>query len=193
MNLVSAILAWLTDPAHWSGSGGIPVRLAEHLYFSGLALLVALVIALPIGVVVGHTGRGGFLIVGLANGLRSLPELGLLTLLVLAMGIGLLPVTIALAVLGVPPLLEGGSGRVLYETVALMVGAVLLQGLSRMFFLRNSGTVGQKVLLELRRTGRTSRLRRMVYSELRTSSEAISRTRMAGSWAARSVTLSRRP
>ena len=53
---------------------------------------------------------------------------------------------------------------------------------------------GVIVLLELRRTaGRTSRLRRMVYSELRTSSEAISRTRMAGSWAARSMTLSRRP
>ena len=52
---------------------------------------------------------------------------------------------------------------------------------------------GVMVLLELRRTGRTSRLRRMVYSELRTSSEAISRTRMAGSWAARSMTLSRRP
>ena len=31
MNLLSAILGWLTDPAHWSGSGGIPVRLAEHL------------------------------------------------------------------------------------------------------------------------------------------------------------------
>ena len=53
--------------------------------------------------------------------------------------------------LGVPPLLEGGSGRLLYETVALMAGAVLLQGAARMFFLRNSGTVGQKVLLELRR------------------------------------------
>ena len=52
---------------------------------------------------------------------------------------------------------------------------------------------GVMVLLELRRVGRTSRLRRRVYSELRTSSEAISRTRMAGSWAARSVTLSRRP
>ena len=47
MNLLTAVLGWLTDPAHWSGSGGIPVRLAEHLYFSGLALLVALVIALP--------------------------------------------------------------------------------------------------------------------------------------------------
>jgi len=107
VNLLTSIFGWLTDPAHWSGSGGIPVRLAEHLYFSGLALLVALLIALPIGAMVGHTGRGGFLIVGLANGLRSLPELGLLTLLVLAMGIGLVPVTIALAVLGIPPLLAG--------------------------------------------------------------------------------------
>ena len=53
--------------------------------------------------------------------------------------------------LGVPPLLAGGSGRLLYETVGLMVGAVVVQAISRMFFLRNSGTVGQKVLLELRR------------------------------------------
>ncbi|CAA9296121.1 MAG: Heterodimeric efflux ABC transporter, permease/ATP-binding subunit 2 [uncultured Friedmanniella sp.] len=53
--------------------------------------------------------------------------------------------------LGVPPLLEGGSGRLLYETVGLMVAAVVVQGFSRHFFLRNSGTVGQKVLLELRR------------------------------------------
>ncbi|WP_375430075.1 ABC transporter ATP-binding protein [uncultured Friedmanniella sp.] len=53
--------------------------------------------------------------------------------------------------LGVPPLLAGGSGRLLYETVGLMLAAVVLQGVSRTFFLRNSGTVGQKVLLELRR------------------------------------------
>jgi osmoprotectant transport system permease protein len=73
MNLISSIAAWLTDPAHWSGTAGIPVRLAEHLYYSALALLVAVVIALPVGVLIGHSGRGGFLIVGLANGLRSLP------------------------------------------------------------------------------------------------------------------------
>ncbi len=53
--------------------------------------------------------------------------------------------------LGVPPLLDGSGGRLLYETVALMAGAVLLQGAGRVFFLRNSGTVGQRVLLELRR------------------------------------------
>jgi ATP-binding cassette, subfamily B, bacterial len=53
--------------------------------------------------------------------------------------------------LGIPPLLAGGSGRVLYETVALMLVAVVIQGASRMFFLRQSGRVGQEVLLELRR------------------------------------------
>jgi ATP-binding cassette subfamily B protein len=52
---------------------------------------------------------------------------------------------------GVPPLLAGGSGRVLYETVGLMLGAVLIQSGSRLFFLRQSGRVGQSVLLELRR------------------------------------------
>jgi osmoprotectant transport system permease protein len=107
MNLVSQVIAWFANPAHWSGSGGIPVRLLEHLYYSGLAVLLGALIAVPIGALVGHTGRGGFLLVGLANGLRALPELGLLTLLVLLMGIGLVPVTLALAVLAIPPLLAG--------------------------------------------------------------------------------------
>lgn len=104
---MSALIAWFADPAHWVGSTGIPVRLGEHLYFTLLAVALGAAVALPIGALVGHSGRGGVLVVGLANGLRSLPELGLLTLLVLLMGIGLLPVTIALAVLAIPPLLAG--------------------------------------------------------------------------------------
>ena len=52
---------------------------------------------------------------------------------------------------GVPPLLAGESGRVLYQTVALMLAAVVIQTGSRLFFLRQSGRVGQSVLLELRR------------------------------------------
>jgi osmoprotectant transport system permease protein len=107
MNLVSQLLAWFADAANWSGPTGVPTRLLEHLFYSGIALVIGVVVALPIGALVGHTGRGGFLVVGLANGLRALPELGLLTLLVLFMGIGLLPVTVALAVLAVPPLLAG--------------------------------------------------------------------------------------
>ncbi len=107
MSLVEQVAAWFADPAHWTGSGGVPTRLAEHLAYSGLAVLSAAAVAIPVGALVGHTGRGGLLVVGFANGMRAIPELGLLTLLVLLMGIGLLPVVVALTVLAVPPLLAG--------------------------------------------------------------------------------------
>ena len=107
MNLVAGVVEWFSTAANWSGTGGVPVRLLEHLYYSGIALLIGLVIALPLGALVGHTGRGAFLVVGIGNGMRALPELGLLTLLVLLMGIGLLPVVLALAVLAIPPVLAG--------------------------------------------------------------------------------------
>lgn len=107
VNLLAQIVGWLGDPQHWSGPTGIPARVLEHLEYSGLAVLLGVLVAVPIGALVGHTGRGGFLIVGLANGLRALPDLGLLILLVLLVGIGLLPVVVALLVLAVPPLLAG--------------------------------------------------------------------------------------
>ena len=101
------IVGWFADPAHWSGSAGVPVRLLEHLYYSGLAIVLGALIAVPVGAAVGHTGRGGFLVVGLANWLRSLPDLGLLILLVLLLSLNLVPLVLALLVLAVPPLLAG--------------------------------------------------------------------------------------
>jgi osmoprotectant transport system permease protein len=98
---------WLTTSAHWQGGTGIPVRIGEHLEYTGITMLIAMVVAIPIGVLVGHTGRGGFLVVGIANGLRALPTLGLLTIVVLAAGLGLAPPILALTVLAVPPLLAG--------------------------------------------------------------------------------------
>lgn len=107
MNLVLDVLAWFGDPDNWSGSQGILVRIGQHLFVTALAVLIAVVIAVPVGALVGHTGRGGFLVVGGANGLRALPELGLLILLVLVIGVDLTPLVIALVVLAVPPLLAG--------------------------------------------------------------------------------------
>ena len=107
MNWFSAIGTWLTDPANWSGPMGIPIRLVEHLEYTGLALLFAFIIGFPLGAIVGHTGRGGFLLVGLANYLRALPSVGLLVLAFLAIGFGLLPPILALIILAVPPILAG--------------------------------------------------------------------------------------
>jgi osmoprotectant transport system permease protein len=100
-------LSYLFDAAHWSGAQGIPQRLVEHLGYTALTMIIALVIGVPIGAWIGHTGRGGFLVVGLANGLRALPTLGLLILLVTAIGLGLTGPLIALVILAVPPILAG--------------------------------------------------------------------------------------
>jgi len=99
--------SYLFDPENWVGAQGIPARLVEHLGYTALTLLIALVIAVPLGAYIGHTGRGGFLVVGLANGLRALPTLGLLVLIVGALGLGLLGPITALVILAVPPILAG--------------------------------------------------------------------------------------
>jgi len=70
-----------------------------------LALALALAVALPIGLYLGHRGTGELLAVGLGNAGRAIPELALIAFMAAAIGVGLLNLTIALAVLGVPPIL----------------------------------------------------------------------------------------
>ncbi|HST71128.1 ABC transporter permease [Kocuria rosea] len=107
MSLFAAALDWLADPGNWSGPAGIPARMLEHLAYSGLTLLLALAVAVPLGLWVGHTGRGSGVVVGLAGALRALPTLGLLTLFTLLLGLGLLPPVLALVLLAIPPVLSG--------------------------------------------------------------------------------------
>lgn len=101
------LFGWLFDPAHWSGPGSIPQRLVEHLGYTALTIAIAIVIAVPLGAWIGHTGRGGFLVVGSANGLRALPTLGVLVLLVQWTGLGITGPLIALIFLAIPPVLAG--------------------------------------------------------------------------------------
>ncbi|MCC2593737.1 ABC transporter permease subunit [Tessaracoccus sp. OS52] len=111
MNQIVAALAWLADGANWSGSGGIIARTGEHLWYSVLALALAAVVAVPLGMYIGHTGRGRTFAVAASGAVRALPSLGLLTLLAVSMGLGLswsiVPSTIVLALLAVPSLLAG--------------------------------------------------------------------------------------
>ena len=72
---------WLNDPANWSGPDGLIVRIREHLTYTVLVVLVAILIALPLGLLIGHTGRGVVLLAGVANGLRAVPTLGFVLLL----------------------------------------------------------------------------------------------------------------
>jgi osmoprotectant transport system permease protein len=99
--------AWLFDPVNWSGPKGIPLRTGVHLLYCLGAVLGASVIAVPLGLFVGHTGRGALFLVGGSNALRALPTLGLVTFLYLIAGGGTVPVLIALIVLAIPPILAG--------------------------------------------------------------------------------------
>ena len=104
MNVVNGVLTWLTDPVHWSGPDGIPVRTLQHLYYSLLATAIAAAIALPIGVFIGHTGRGALVAVNLTNLGRAIPSLGIIILMFTLVGFGIVPVLVALVALAVPPI-----------------------------------------------------------------------------------------
>jgi osmoprotectant transport system permease protein len=104
VTVVNQVLAWLTDPAQWSGPDGIPVRTLQHLWYSLLATAIAAAIALPIGIYIGHTGRGALFAVNLTNLGRAIPSLGIIILMFTLVGFGLVPVLVALVALAVPPI-----------------------------------------------------------------------------------------
>jgi osmoprotectant transport system permease protein len=111
--VINGIWNWLTDSVNWNSTDGIPARLLEHLGYSFGAVAIALVIALPLGLYIVHTGKGAGAIVGTANSVRALPTVGLLYLVVLLLqaklpaGIAYLgPTLITLVVLAVPPILS---------------------------------------------------------------------------------------
>jgi osmoprotectant transport system permease protein len=112
MDLISLTARWLADPLHWQGPNGIPVRLFEHVDLSGVSLLIAALVALPLGLWIGHTGRYSWWIVGSANAWRALPSFALIGLLVpfttvldANLGFTLYPTLIAMVVLAGPPIL----------------------------------------------------------------------------------------
>ena len=110
MSLFVDTAKWFADPAHYQGSDAVQTRVFEHIELSALALIVAALIALPIGLYLGHTGRLGFVAVNVANIGRALPSLALLALALpiafaLGLGLGFWPTFIALVPLAIPPML----------------------------------------------------------------------------------------
>jgi osmoprotectant transport system permease protein len=106
MNLLQEALLYLNDPYNWTRPGGILELLGEHLRISALAVLAAMVLAVPAGILLGHTGRGGGFTVALSNVSRAVPTLALLTIFaVTPIGFGPTATTIALAVFAIPPIL----------------------------------------------------------------------------------------
>ncbi len=138
MTFVDATGGWLTDPANWQGPGGIPNRLAEHLALSAAALLIAAVVALPVGLYVGHARRGQGVSVGLATTGRAIPSFALMGLILPitqaidpANGFTIYPTLLAMAFLAIPPILVNtltGIGEVDAELVEAARGMGFTEG-----------------------------------------------------------------
>lgn len=112
--MISDVWNWLTTSSHWQGPDGVPIHLKEHLQYSLIALVIAAAIALPLGLLIGHTGRGSFVVVAVANSFRALPTVGLLTFFVILISphihstgnaTYLIPSEIVLVLLAIPSML----------------------------------------------------------------------------------------
>jgi osmoprotectant transport system permease protein len=98
------VAQWFVAPAHWSGSDGIPTRLVEHVQISAESVAIGALVALPIGVVLGHYGRFGNVAMNISNVGRAIPSFALLALSFQIFGLGDLPIIISLTALAIPPM-----------------------------------------------------------------------------------------
>ena len=109
MNLFAEAFAWLFAPERFVGADSLQVRIGEHLFYTFVSVLVAAVIAVPLGYLIGHTGKGREIAVGVSGAARALPSFGLILLLVLLIGVTQKPLAafIAFVLLAIPSILAG--------------------------------------------------------------------------------------
>ncbi len=118
MDLLLSALRWIVDPAHWEAGRRSPLplqdRLLEHLVYTAVAMLIAALIALPLGFYIGHTGRGRQFVIAFTGSMRALPTLGLLYFLLMVFGYWLsfdtaplVGATISFVILAIPSMLAG--------------------------------------------------------------------------------------
>jgi osmoprotectant transport system permease protein len=111
MNFFRDVAHWFNDPAHWKGDFGIPHRLFEHVQYSVVALVAAVVLAVPVAVWLGHRRQFGTIAMNVSNIGRAIPSFAILVLGTQQFGlleypiIGSFTTFIALVALAVPPLM----------------------------------------------------------------------------------------
>lgn len=109
MNLLVEAFAWIFSPERLEGSTPLPLAIAQHLAFTFVSVLIAALIAIPIGWAIGHTGKGREVAVSLSGAARALPALGVVALLVLVIPISYKTqaAVVAFVILAIPPILAG--------------------------------------------------------------------------------------
>jgi osmoprotectant transport system permease protein len=138
VSVFAGAVRWILDPANWQGSDGIAVRLQEHLVYSGLGVGIACAIAIPVGLLIGHTRRAEFIAVSVANLGRAIPSFAILSIVFQIMlnywpgiAFGLGPTVIAMILLAIPPILTNtyvGVQQVDRDTVEAAKGMGMTGG-----------------------------------------------------------------
>ena len=116
MGWLAGRLAWLADGENWQGADGVPQRLLEHIGLSAAAVGIACLLALPLGLWLGHVRRGGAFAVATGNLARAVPTFAVLVLLALApypFGLGTTSTLTALVLFAIPPMLTNAYVGVL--------------------------------------------------------------------------------
>ncbi|CAN5707651.1 ABC transporter permease [soil metagenome] len=109
MEFLTEAISWFLDPANWSGRDGIPVRVGQHVSLSFVSIIIAVAIALPVGLILGHARRAEGVVIGFANLGRALPSLAILLIFLPVVGIGDPLVVVAMVVLAIPPILVNAA------------------------------------------------------------------------------------
>ncbi|MDJ0335449.1 ABC transporter permease [Salinibacterium sp. G-O1] len=109
MNLLAEAFAWIFSPDRLTGSSPLPAAIGLHLYYTFISVLIASLIAVPLGFYIGHTGKGRNAAIAISGAARAVPSFGLILLLVLVMGVTQKPLaaTVAFVLLGIPSILAG--------------------------------------------------------------------------------------
>lgn len=105
MDVLVDLVRFFTDPANWRGANGVPTLTLQHVGYTLTASLAAAAVALPLGLVLGHTRRFEVFVTQLANLGRSIPSFGIIILAFVLFGIRPLPVVLTLTALAIPPIL----------------------------------------------------------------------------------------
>lgn len=134
-SFMTHLVHWFANSSHWQGAGGIPMRVVEHVVYVLISITIAAVIALPVGIGLGHLGRGGLLAINIANIGRAVPSFGLIILIFLLVGFGVVPVLVALIALAIPPMVTNSyvGMRAVDPAVRQAAEAIGMTGFQQLF------------------------------------------------------------
>lgn len=109
MSLFAQAIDWIFSPARLSDLTPLPLLIGQHIFYTLISVLIAAIIAIPLGYLIGHTGRGREIAVGVSGAARALPSFGLIILLVILIGVihKTEAAFIAFVVLAIPSILAG--------------------------------------------------------------------------------------